>query len=75
MRTIQLKIPDSIDLKEYDFLMIVASKLYAEAKLSAGQAAEIVGLSKRAFIEILGNYNVSVFSDAVEDLHLDISNA
>ena len=49
--------------------------MFTFAKFSAGQAAEIVGLFKRAFIEILGNYNVSVFSDAVEDLHLDISNA
>ncbi len=30
--------------------MIIADKLYEDAKLSAGQAAEIVGLSKRAFI-------------------------
>jgi len=42
----QLNIPDGIDLKDYDFSMIVASKLYEEAKLSAGQAAEMVGLTK-----------------------------
>jgi hypothetical protein len=36
MRTIQLNIPDSVDLKDYDFLMIVASKLYEDAKLSSG---------------------------------------
>ena len=75
MRTIQLKIPDSVDLKDYDFSMIVASKLYEEAKLSAGQAAEIVGLSKRAFIEVLGKYGVSVFSTSISDLHSDIANA
>jgi len=75
MRTIQLNIPDSVDLKDYDFSMIVASKLYEEAKLSAGQAAEIVGLSKRAFIEMLSKYNVSVFSTSIADLHSDIANA
>lgn len=75
MRTIQLKIPDSVDLKDYDFSMIIASKLYQEAKLSAGQAAEIVGLSKRAFIEMLSRYNVSVFSTSITDLHSDIANA
>jgi predicted HTH domain antitoxin len=75
MRTIQLNIPDSVDLKDYDFSMIIASKLYEEAKLSAGQAAEIVGLSKRAFIEMLGKYNVSVFSTSIADLHSDIANA
>lgn len=75
MRTIQLNIPDNVDLKDYDFSMIIASKLYEEAKLSAGQAAEMVGLSKRAFIEMLGKYGVSVFSTSISDLHSDIANA
>jgi predicted HTH domain antitoxin len=75
MRTVQLNIPDGLDLKDYDFSMIVASKLYEDAKLSAGQAAEIVGLSKRAFIEMLGKYGVSVFSTSITDLHSDIENA
>jgi predicted HTH domain antitoxin len=75
MRTIQLNIPDSVDLKDYDFSMIVAAKLYEDAKLSAGQAAQIVGLSKRAFIEMLGKYGVSIFSTSISDLHSDIANA
>jgi predicted HTH domain antitoxin len=75
MRTIQLNIPDSVDLKDYEFSMIVAAKLYEDSKLSAGQAAEIVGLSKRAFIEMLGKYGVSVFSTSISDLHSDIENA
>ena len=75
MRTIQLNIPDSVDLKDYDFSMIVAAKLYEDAILSSGQAAQIVGLSKRAFIEMLGKFGVSVFSTLVSDLHSDIANA
>lgn len=75
MRTVQLNIPDSVDLKDYDFSMIIATKLYEDTKLSAGQAAEIVGLSKRAFIEMLGKYDVSVFSASISDLHSDIENA
>ena len=75
MRTIQLNIPDSLDLRDYDYSMIIASKLYEDAKLSAGQAAEIVGLSKRAFIEMLGKYGVSVFSTSISDLQSDIANA
>ncbi|MEI7978964.1 MAG: UPF0175 family protein [Bacteroidota bacterium] len=75
MRTIQLTIPDEIELKEFDFTMIVATKLYEDGLLSAGQAAQMTGLSKRAFIEILGKYGVSLFSQSIEDLHLDISNA
>jgi predicted HTH domain antitoxin len=75
MRTIQLNIPDNVGLKDYDLSMIVAAKLYEDAIISAGQAAEIVGLSKRAFIEILGKYGVSVFSTSITDLQSDIANA
>lgn len=75
MRTIQIQIPDTIELKDYEFSMIVAAKLYEDSKLSAGQAAEIAGLSKRAFIEMLGKYGVSVFSTSISDLHSDIANA
>ncbi len=75
MRTIQINIPDSVDLKDYDFSMIIAAKLYEESKLSSGQAAQIVGLSKRAFIEMLGKYGVSVFSTSISDLHSDIAKA
>lgn len=75
MRTIQLNIPDNLDLKDLDYSMIIASKLYEDAKLSAGQAADVAGLSKKAFIELLGKYGVSVFSSSVDDLLSDIKNA
>ncbi len=75
MRTIQLNVPDSLDMRDYDFSMIISSKLYEDAKVSAGQAADIVGLSKRAFIEMLGKYSVSIFSTYISDLKSDISNA
>lgn len=75
MRVIELKVPDNIDLKDYDFSMIVASKLYEDAVLSAGQAPEMVGLTKRAFVEMLGKYGVSIFSTSSSDLQSDILTA
>jgi len=75
MRNIQVNIPESLDLEDYDLSMIIATKLYEDAKLSAGQAAGIAGLSKRAFIEMLGKYGVSVVSSSTSDLHNDIKNA
>ena len=75
MRTIQLTIPDNVDLKDNDFSMIIAAKLYEDAKLSAGQAAQMAGLSKRAFIELLGHHGVSLFSKSASDLRSDIANA
>ena len=75
MKTIQINIPDDIDLKDYDAKMIIASKLYEDGKLSSGQAAKLAGLSKRSFIELLGRYGVSLFSNSLEDLESDIKNA
>jgi predicted HTH domain antitoxin len=75
MRTIHINVPDSIEMSDYDFSMMVAAKLYEDKKLSSGQAAEMVGISKRAFIEVLGKYGVSLFSNSISDLHSDIANA
>jgi len=75
MKTLQINVPEEVDLKDYDFSMIIASKLYEDGKLSAGQAAIMAGLSKRAFIELLGKHGVSVFSTSLSDLESDISNA
>ena len=57
MRTINLKIPDTVNLDDKDIAMIVASTLYEKGKLSLGQAAELAGLTKRTFAELLGKYS------------------
>jgi predicted HTH domain antitoxin len=75
MRTLYLNIPDSVDKGDNELAMIIASKLYEDGTLSSGQAADLAGLSKRAFIEMLGKYGVSVFSKSVDDLESDIANA
>jgi len=70
-----LNVPETIDLKAFDFSLYVASKMYEDGLVSAGQASEMVGISKRAFIEILGKYGVSLFSKSIDDLEKDITNA
>jgi predicted HTH domain antitoxin len=75
MKTIQFEIPDNIDLGDREAKMLLASKLYEKGKLSLGQAAQMVRLSKRAFMEILGDYDVSVFNYPVSELENDIRNA
>ncbi len=75
MRTINFKIPDSFELEDKEIAMIVASTLYEKGKLSLGQAAEMAGLSKRAFAELLGNYEVSIFNYPANDLSKDVKNA
>jgi len=75
MRTLQVNLPDGLEINEFELSMILASRLYETGKLSSGQAAEMVGVSKRTFIELLGIYGVSVFSDEIADLKMDIENA
>jgi predicted HTH domain antitoxin len=62
-------------MSDYDFSMMVAAKLYEDKKLSSGEAAEMIGISKRAFIEVIGKYGISLFSTSISDLHSDIANA
>lgn len=75
MRTLQIKIPDSVERNDAELTMLIAAKLYEEGTLSSGQAAELAGVSKRTFIEMLGKYGVSIFSNDPEDLASDIANA
>ena len=73
MKTLTLNIPDNLDNREV--AMLVATRLYEQGKLSLGQAAEIVGLTKRTFAELLGSYNVSIFNYPASDLSSDVANA
>lgn len=75
MKTLTLDIPDSVDLNEHEVKMLLAGKLYEQSKLTLGQAAQLTGLTKRAFIEVIGKYGFSIVSDSLEDLHSDIENA
>lgn len=75
MKSITLNFPDTLEVNDKDIIMLIATKFFEQGKLSLGQAAEIVGLSKRAFAEILGSYGVSVFNYPVSDLSQDIKNA
>lgn len=72
---ITVNLPESLALKEFDLVVYISTKLYEDGIITAGQAAEMSGLSKRAFIEILGKYGVSLFSESEDDLLNDIKNA
>lgn len=75
MKTLTLKLPATVELDERELLLMLASKLYEKGKLSLGQAAELAVFSKRAFVEILGSYDVSVFNYPSDDLDRDVENA
>jgi predicted HTH domain antitoxin len=75
MRTLELQIPDSVEKNNNELIMIIASKLYEDGTLSAGQSAKLAGLTKKTFIEMLGKYGVSVLGTSIEELESDIRNA
>ncbi len=75
MKTLTINLPDSLEMDDRELLMIVAARLYEQGKLSLGQAAEVAGLSKRTFAELLGSYNVSIFNFPASDLSKDVANA
>jgi predicted HTH domain antitoxin len=75
MKTLTINIPDTVDFDNKEALMAIASRLYEKGKLTLGQAADLVGLSKSAFMEILGAYGVSIFNHPSSDLDRDVENA
>lgn len=75
MKTITLNIPDNLGVDNFQLAMLLASKLYEQGKLSLGQAAEVAGLSKKSFAELLGKYDVSIFNFPSSELSKDVANA
>ena len=71
MSVITLQVPDKIELDPKDTVKFLSAKLYEAGRLSLGQAAELVGLSKIAFSEILGDYNVSLINYPVSEIAQD----
>ena len=75
MSRITIQIPDHLEMSDFDLSMLVASRLFEQGKLTSGQAAEMVGLSKRAFLELLGKYGISVFQYDFAELQKDLKDA
>jgi len=74
MSTIALTIPDSLELSPKDTVRFLAAKLYESGRLSLGQAADLAGLSKPTFAEILADYGVSIINYSIEDVVNEATN-
>lgn len=83
-RVINIEYPEylanSLRLNGDDFVSEIKTsslvKLFELGKVSSGIAANVLGLSRIEFLELLANYKVSVFSGyEIDDLKEDISNA
>lgn len=63
------------ELNEKDIRLFIAGMLYEKAIFSSGQAAEYAAITKREFIEKIGQYGFSIFNYAPSELTRDINNA
>ena len=66
MKTITINLPEEVELDKVK--MIIAASLFEQGIMSSGQAAELVGITRRQFLEEIGKYGVSIFGETAEDI-------
>jgi predicted HTH domain antitoxin len=71
MQTITITLPDNTELDARQTVKFLAAKLYEAGKLSLGQAADMAGLTKVAFTEILCDFDVSLINYPVTEMKRD----
>lgn len=71
MKVLTLDLSDHLELDELETRRFLAAKLYESGKLSLGHAAEMAGLSKGAFSEILADFQVSLIQYPIDEVLTD----
>ena len=70
MNQLQVDLPPEIEVEEARLLL--SMKLFETGQLTLGQASNLAGHSKRAFMELLGKRSVEVFNYPPADLEAEI---
>ena len=65
---ITLNIPDQENLSEKDIKILFAGMMHRDGFLSLGKAAKVAEMGKREFMEVIGNYDFSIFNYSPEEL-------
>jgi len=73
MSQLTISLPGTITEDEAKLLLAV--KLFEVGRLSAGQASELAGCSKRTFMELSGKYGVPTFDYSTDELTDDLRHA
>jgi predicted HTH domain antitoxin len=72
MHVLNIEIPDGIarrmDKPRLEALAreALAVRLYDLGDLSSGEASELLGISRREFLDLVGRYGVTTFDDAAD---------
>ena len=72
--TYQINVPDTVQLSDFELTRNLAALLFGRGILSSGQAADMVGLTKRSFLEMVGKYGVSIFQYDEDEFLEEIDN-
>lgn len=62
MQTLNINLPDGVNLSEKDVLTAVATRLYDTGTLNLKQAADVAGYQTAVFIEELTAQSIQEFS-------------
>lgn len=65
MTTMTLQVPEALEKEHDETVRFLAAKLYEAGKLRLSQAAEMCGMRKWDFAEILINYGIHYFEASV----------
>lgn len=68
MKSLTVHIPELLDFDEPSVNRYLAAKLFEDGRLSLGKAAEMAGMTKRAFMDILKSFGTSVLNYSPESL-------
>ncbi|WP_457641332.1 UPF0175 family protein [Persephonella sp.] len=67
-----IELPDTLKLNEKEIKTMVLVKLYELGKISSGEAAKLLGISRIDFLDLLGKYRVQIGPETEEKLLRDI---
>ncbi|WP_457287753.1 UPF0175 family protein [Pedobacter sp. UYP24] len=67
-----IQVPDALEKEHNETVRLIAAKLYEAGKLNLRQAAEMCGLKKWEFPDVLTQFDVSYFQYSYEDIVDDI---
>lgn len=52
---------------------LIAVALFREGKISTGKGAELLGISKLAFVQVLAQHGVEYFTESPEELATEVA--